>query len=323
MILARLSAETERRFIMNRKILAVVSILLAMAMLFALTGCDTTEEEETTTETTIAIKTPDLPTEQLTKIEDDSSVYFVDAEGNTLDDTTVLDEAGIAAKNARLLEYYNVNANAIKDGKTKAVVTRSESKSIGKQTDAEGNSVDMSENANVNAAIETLKNYMLITADESKTEYTADLKDALPGADYVNNLTAADIESSTCVDGETTRTITLTLKSPVPAEKIEQNFDMENIEDVYAEFDKASDYMTINKEATTLTYTNCVITVVASLETDEILSISYSKGINVDTEVTCAGSLEAVGTLPVHFLYTYTVNYNIDRADPAATAVAE
>lgn len=311
---------------MNRKILAVVAALLAFSMIFALAGCSSNkQEEETTTETTIAKKTPNLPTEQLFTVEDDSSTYYLGAEGETLSETTTLDAAGILAKNTTLLEYYNLNLNAIKDGSTKAVVTRSESKSIGKQSDSEGNSVSMSENDRVNAAIETLKKYMLISAENTSTEYTADLADALPahGEAWVSKLTIDDVESATCVDGDTTRTVTIVLKSPTPQATIENNFDVEDINAVYAEFDKAADYMTINKDATVLTYVNCTVTIVSELETDNVLSVSYSKGINVDTEVTGVGSLESVGTLPVKFLYTYSVNYNIDRADPAAAEAAE
>lgn len=304
---------------MSKKFSAIVAVLLCAAMIFAFAGCGA-EVTDASDETTIKIKTPDLPTEQLYSVDSFGETIYVDAEGNELSETTTLNEAGILAKNTRLLDYYNVNVNALGDGSTTAIVKRSEKKSIGKQTDAEGNSVKMSENAQINAAIDTLKKYMLITAEDKETEYTNELKDALPGTDYVSMLTIDQIENSTCVDGDTTRTITLTLKSPVPEAVIDENFEKEDIDAIYAEFDKAADYMTIDKANTKFEYVNCTIEVVADLETDNIISIKYTKGVNVNTAVTGTGTLESVGTVPVQFLYTYTVSYSIDRTAPEAEA---
>ena len=299
---------------MREKLFAAVSLILVFTMLFAFAGCSFTQQEEETT--TIKKRTSDLPTEQLYKVSGDGVTHYLDAEGNTLETTTVLDEAGLAKKNGRLLDYYNVNVNALADGSTTAVVTRNESKSIGKQTDADGNSIAYSENSYVNAAVDSLKKYMLVTKETETTDYTNELADALPGTDYVSSLTAADVECSSCVDGDTTRTVVLTLKSPVPSSVIDANFDKENIDDIYSEFDKAADYMTIDKAATKLEYVNCVVEIVTDLQTDEVLSIRYTKGVNVNTVVTGKGKLASVGEIPVCFLYTYTVEYSIDRTNP-------
>ena len=299
---------------MNKKIFAAVSLVLVFAMLFAFAGCGTTQETEE--ETTILKRTSDLPTEQLYTVSGDGVTHYLDGEGNTLDNTTVLDKAGTADKNARLLDYYNVNVNALVDGSTTAVVTRNEGKSIGKQTDAEGNSIAYSDNAYVNAAVDSLKKYMLVTRETETTDFTNNLGDALPGAEYVSTLTVNDVESSTCVDSDTTRTVTITLKSPVPQAVIDGNFDKEDIETVYAEFDKAADYMQIDKAATKLEYVNCVVEIVTDIQTDEVLSIKYTKGINVNTVVTGKGKLASVGEVPVCLLYTYTVEYKIDRTNP-------
>jgi hypothetical protein len=302
---------------MFKKIPVAVSLLLVFAMLFSFASCSLTSTEEET-QTTIKKRTSDLPTEQLYVVAGDNQTYFIDAEGNTLSETTTLDDAGVLAKNTRLVDYYNVNVNALVDGTQKAIVSRRDGKSIGKQTDAEGNSVKMSENEQVNAAIDSLKKYMLVTEDYPDTEYTSDLKDVFPGAEYVSTLTAADIESATCVDGDTTRTIVLTLKSPVPKAVIDANFDKENIDDIYAEFEKAKDYMTIEKDKTKFEYVNCKIEIVADLETDNVISLRYTKGVNVNTVIKGEGKLASVGEVPVAFLYTYTVEYSIDRTDPEA-----
>lgn len=311
---------------MNKKLVAVVSLLLAFAMLFALSSCSLTKEEETTTETTIAVKTPGLPTEQLYVVADDGETFYVDAEGSTLDETTTLNEAGLQAKNVKLLEYFNINLNALTNGKTTAVVSREDGKSIGKQTDANGDRVSYcEENSKVAAAIDGLRKKMLKTEDYEATEYTNNFADYLPGADVISTLTVADVKSSTCVEnlpaGE--RTVTIMLKSPAAKELIEKNFDMEDLDAVYAEFDKAANYMTIDKAGTTLTYVNCVVTIVTDITTDEVKTVKYSKGINVDTAITGQGTLADVGNVPVHFLYTYDVKYTIDRTDPNAPVEAE
>ena len=299
---------------MNKKLFALVSLVLVFAMLFAFAGCSIIPETEE--ETTILKRTSDLPTEQLYKVSGDGVTHYLDGEGNEIENTTVLDDAGKAAKNAKLLEYYNVNVNALVDGSTTAVVTRSEGKSIGRQSDAEGSNIAYSENSYVNAAIDSLKKYMLVTKETTSTDYTNDLKDALPGADYVSTLTVSDVESSTCVDGDTTRTVVITLRSPVPEAVVDANFDKEDVDAVYAEFDKASDYMEIDKSATKFEYVNCVVEIVTDLQTDEVLSIRYTKGVNVNTVVTGKGKLASVGEVPVCFLYTYTVEYGIDRNNP-------
>ncbi len=303
---------------MKKKLFALAAVLMALAMILSLAGCSSTGEEETT-ETTIVKKTPDLPTEQLYSVDDKGETFYLDADGSTIADTTILDEKGIADKNQKLFDYFKINSDILTDGSTKATVVRSEKKSIGKQSDEEGNSIKYSENAQVNGAIDGLKKLLLVSADDVTTEYTSELKDAFPGENYVCNLTAADIESSTCVDKETTRVIVLNLKSPVPEEIIKANFDMEDKDAVLAEFDKVADYMTVNKDVK-LSYTGCSIEIETDITTDEILSIKYVKGVNVDAEVIGAGTLAAVGTVPVKFLYTYTVSYSIDRTEPVSAA---
>ena len=58
---------------MNKKILAIISVVLAFTMLFGFAGCSGTTEEEETTTTTINVKTP-LPTDITTSIDEESQV---------------------------------------------------------------------------------------------------------------------------------------------------------------------------------------------------------------------------------------------------------
>ena len=293
---------------MNKKILAAVSMLLVFAFIFAFAGCSSTTEEEETTTTTIFVKTP-LPTDITTSIDEESQVVT---------DTTYTPEQ-LKANTATIFEYFNLHVNEIKG--VKAAVNMSQSKSIGKAKDAEGNDIAMSDNAYINAAISSLDSYMLHN-DGASIEYGEDMVAFMPvkGASYVSALTLEDIESATCVDNENQRTITLTLKSPTLPATIEKAYDMGNVDDVMAEFQKAEKYLTLDKPV--LEYKDCQIIIVANVETDEIHTIKYVKNIDVKTNVTGQGSLADIGTVPVTLRYSNTVEYTIDRTAPATPADA-
>ncbi len=294
---------------MNRKILALISVVLVFSMVLGFAGCSSTgTEEESTTTTTINVKTP-LPTDITTS---------VDEESNVITDTTYSPEA-LAANTATIFEYFNLHVNEVKG--IKAAVEMSQGKSIEKAKDAEGNDLPMSENEYINAAITALDSYMLHT-DGANIEYGEDLAAFLPvkGASYVSAITLDEVESATCVDNELIRTITVNLKSPTLPATIEKAYDMGNVDEVLAEFQKAEKYLTVAQP--TLTYKDCQIIITANVETDEVLSIEYVKNIDVATEVTGAGSLADIGTVPVTFRYRNTVKYSIDRTNPAETTAA-
>lgn len=294
---------------MNRKILALISVVLVFSMVLGFAGCSSTgTEEESTTTTTINVKTP-LPTDITTS---------VDEESNVITDTTYSPEA-LAANTATIFEYFNLHVNEVKGAK--AAVEMSQGKSIEKAKDAEGNDLPMSENEYVNAAITALDSYMFHT-DGANIEYGEDLAAFLPvkGASYVSAITLDEVESATCVDNELIRTITVNLKSPTLPATIEKAYDMGNVDDVLAEFKKAEKYMTVAQP--TLEYKDCQIIITANVETDEVLSIEYVKNIDVKTAVTGTGSLADMGTVPVTFRYRNTVTYSIDRTNPAETTAA-
>ncbi len=293
---------------MNKKILAAVSMLLVFAFVFSFAGCSSTGEEETTTTTTIFVKTP-LPTDITTSIDEESQV---------ITDTTYTPDQ-LKANTATIFEYFNLHVNEIKG--VKAAVNMSQNKSIGKAKDAEGNDIPMSDNAYINAAITSLDSYMLHN-DGAELAYGEDMVAFMPvkGASYVSALTLEDIESATCVDNETQRTITLTLKSPTLPATIEKAYDMGNVDEVMAEFQKAEKYLTVDKPV--LEYKDCQIIIVANVETDEVHTIKYVKNIDVKTNVTGQGSLADIGTVPVTLRYSNTVEYTIDRTAPATPADA-
>ncbi len=294
---------------MKKTISAIISIVLVFSLIFAFAGCSSTQEEETTT-TTINVKTP-LPTDITTSVDEESQV---------ITDTTYSPEA-LAANTATIFEYFNLHVNELKG--VKAKVEMGQDKSIGKVKDAEGNDVAMSENDYVNAAITSLDSYMLHN-DGATAEYGEDLVPFLPvkGAAYVSAITLDEVESATCVDDGTQRTITVTLKNTpnLPA-TLEKAYDMGNVEDVMTEFKKADKYLAVADP--TLTYKDCQIIIIANVETDEVHTIKYVKNIDVATEVTGQGSIADMGTVPVQFRYSNTVTYTLDRTAPETSAAAE
>ena len=293
---------------MSKKLMAAISMILVFSFLFVFAGCDSTGGEEETT-TTINVKTP-LPTDITTSVDEESQVVT---------DTTYSPEA-LAANTATIFEYFNLHVNELKG--VKAKVDMSQDKSIGKVKDAEGNDLAMSENDYVNAAITSLDSYMLHN-DGATAEYGDDLVPFLPvkGAAYVSAITLDEVESATCVDDGTQRTITVTLKNTpnLPA-TLEKAYDMGNVADVMTEFKKADKYLSVADP--TLTYKDCQIIIIANVETDEVHTVKYVKNIDVATEVTGLGSIEAMGTVPVQFRYSNTVPYTLDRTVPE-TAAAE
>lgn len=290
---------------MNKKILAAISVVLVFSFLFGFAGCSSTGGEEETTTTTINVKTP-LPTDITTSVDEESQV---------ITDTTYSPEA-LAANTVTIFDYFNLHVNEVKGAK--AAVEMSQSKSIGKAKDAEGNDVPMSDNEYLNAAITTLDSYMLHT-DGASIKYGEDLAAFIPvkGESYVSAITLDEVESATCVDNETVRTITVNLKSSALPATLEKAYDMGNVDEVLAEFEKAEKYMTVAQP--TLTYKDCRIIITANIETDEVLSIEYVKNIDVATEVTGTGSLADMGTVPVTFRYSNSVKYTLDRTNPAET----
>lgn len=304
---------------MKKRILAFVSILLVFSFAFSLAGCSLAGEEETTT--TVTAKSP-LPTEP-------TSSY--DENRNIVTDTSYSPED--ALKNtAEIAEYAFNLMNAFKASPVPAKVEMGQDKSIGKATiineNGEEESVAMSDNAIVNAAIESLKKKMLDNAEEGATlEYADSKKEGafneflpLAGSENVVALTADDLEIATCIDEGESRVITINIKNddtPSAMEaRIAKAYDKEDLDQILAEFDKTSAYLKVATPE--LTYKNCQIILRIDNQTDQITEIQYIKSIDVKTEVTGEGSMADIGTVPVIFNYTCRTTYKFDYTDPDA-----
>lgn len=318
---------------MSKKILAIISVILAFAMLFGFAGCQSEEEEETT----YAVKTP-LPIENRTEIDDAGVAQTLptytpeEAKNNTV---TIFDY---------LTKDTAEDPSPINELRTaKAAVAISLSKGITKAKDENDEDIPYSENDTLNASIKTLSNYMLITGPteevenptcyvgmdktgqivvfDGETEYNEVPLDKVLPIDALASLTIEDVESVICVDEGTLRTVTVTLKDTTAPEMVEkiynQGLKQEDIKTaVLAELATAEDFMTVVKDPT-ITYDNCQLIITINREDDTITAVEYVKRANIETAVTGAGTLEGLKETPVTFCYESFLKYELDRVDPA------
>lgn len=282
---------------MKNKILSLLSLALVFALIFSFAGCSIGETEEETTTVAPTAATP-LPTDITTSY---------DEESNVVTDTTYSQEK-LDANTATIFEYFNLHVNELKSG-DKAVKMSYNTK-LGKSTDENGNSVAYSENAYINSAISLLKNKMLPKGSQELAEGES-INDFMPvkGENFVSALTLEEVDKATCVDKDTSRVITVDLKSPTMPETIEKAFNRGSVEDVLGEFKKADKYLTVGTPI--VTYKDCQIIIKADNQTDEISEIQYVKNMDVLVYVTGEGNLESIGTVPMRFALTENVTYSI------------
>ena len=312
---------------MNKKLLAIISIVLVFSMMFAFAGCTPEDDGEVTT--TYKAKTP-LPIDITTSMNDNGETFTM----------TEYTPEQLEANSDEIFAYFIAQSEELKTAK--AAVKISLSKGITKSKDANDEDIPYSDNDTLNSAIGTLSNYMLITgpsSDEGATGYVGTEKGQVVVYDsetdygevpagkvlpieHLASLTRAEVESATCKDDGPLRTITITLKDGSLPETVEKVYVMGDKEAVMAELATASDFMKVSKDPV-LTYDNCQMIVTVNLETDEITAIEYIKRINVSTAVVGAGTLAGLAETPVNFCYESFLKYELDRVDPNAPVAAE
>ena len=287
---------------MSRKLIALTAVLLTFALLFGFAGCSLIPEGEEETTTTVNVKTP-LPTD-VTSSKDEN--------GNIITDTDYSPEA-LAKNTATIFEYFNKVINEVK-GK-KAAVHRSDRYSLEKATDKEGNRLPYSENKYIDAAFDGYRNYMDKDYD-SDIAYGEDLAKYIPvpGKKLVSTLTAEEIESATCVDDGTVRTITVTLKEPVSSSSVRKAFEIGDLKGTMSEVRKIDKYLEVGDPE--YEYTHCSITIKVNIETDEVTEIKYEKSADVTAEVTGKGTLESVGTSDLTFRFNACETFTFDYTNP-------
>lgn len=102
-----------------------------------------------------------------------------------------------------------------------------------------------------------------------------------------------------------TRVITITLKND--EQSVKNAFSLGGKQEILDELKKAKDYFTL--EDYSVSYNGCTIKATFNAVTDNILSATYDKVMDIETEVTGVGSLEHIGTQQVSFECTRWVDY--------------
>lgn len=313
---------------MNKKILAVISVVLTLTMLFGFAGCQSEEEQ-----VTYAVKTP-LSIENRTEIDDAGAVLTLptyspeDAEINTTD----------------IFAYIQAQLPELKTAK--AGVKIGLSKGIVKAKNEKDEDIPYSDNETLNGAVNTFSKNMLITGptteDNEGKGYVgmdktgqivvfngesgyakAPLNKVIP-FEHLETLTRENVEKAICVDEGPLRTITITLKDALPPEMVQniynQGVEQKTIKEaVLAELAKAKDFMKVVDTADEIgvSYNNCQLVITINLETDEITAIEYIKRADITTNVIGQGTLAGMKETPVTFCLESFLKYEIDRNDPA------
>lgn len=312
---------------MNKKILAVISVILTLTMLFGFAGCQSEEEEQVT----YAVKTP-LSIENRTEIDEAGAAHTLptyspeEAEVNTTD---------IFAYIQTILPELKTAEAGVKIGLSKGIV---------KAKNEKDEDIPYSDNDTLNASVNTLSKYMLITGptEENKdggyvgmdktgqlvvfngeSEYGKAPLDKVIPFEHLASLTRENVEKAICVDEGPLRTVTITLKDAFPPEMVQNVYNQGIAQNdikaaVLAELAAADDFMKVSDpENIGVSYDNCQLVITINLETDEITAIEYIKRANISTEVVGVGTMAGLKETPINFCYESFLKYEIDRNNPA------
>lgn len=170
------------------------------------------------------------------------------------------------------------------------------------------------ENAELKAAIPTIKKYMLNTKADN-AELGDDLTDIFPikGQSWASKLTVNDVRYANCLEALKTYEITIRLADEKDASPLTSShgkaYDIVDKAEILKEFEKAADYLKV--DSLDLTYTGSFIKCSVDRATDEVLSVTYYLNVNAVSTVTGTGTLKDMGTVPLNLRYDSTITYNV------------
>lgn len=229
------------------------------------------------------------------------------SDGETTEVTTteppVISKTAQPTTSVEALAYFNRVMDAVKTGKPAVAVKVS--KNI---HDIE------SDNANLKAAIPTIKKYMLDTKADGAA-FGDDLTGTFPvkGESWSSKLDVNDIRYANCLEALKTYEITIRLKDEKDALPLTSShgkaFDLTEKASILKEFEKAADYIKIDSLA--LNYTGSFIKCSVDRATDQVLSVTYYLNVNAVSTVTGTGSLVDMGTVSLNLRYDSTITYDL------------
>lgn len=295
---------------MKSKTIKILALLLTACVFLGVSACNSTGDEETTTEaTTVASATP-LMTEKAEVL-----AYFNGLMASIKNGTAVL----------RYSSEYNPNGFECENETFKAALP-----TIVKL-------MKDGFNADLGAEVpygDPISDYIPVKNGATALFLTeADIVDIAINAEAFSRQAeeeskAADDESYTAEEinvDEDVRKITITLAEAVDPAAGEGLFgSIFNIPDrakIAAEMEKASEYMTYDGTYSAK-YTGCTIYMEIDRTTDKVIKVEFNRNIEVTTTVTGVGTLSSMGTTELKFVVNGTDRYEFDWNDPNATTVA-
>ncbi|MBR6619497.1 MAG: hypothetical protein IKK85_04065 [Clostridia bacterium] len=297
---------------MKSKTIKILALLLTACVFLGVTSCSggSGGEEETTEATTIASATP-LMTEKAEVLAYFNSVMAAAKAGKAaVKYSSNYDPNGFECENATFKAALPTITKLMKDGFNA---------DLGAEA-AYGDSL---------ADIVPVKGGAALALTEADIVDIAINPEAFSKLAEEESKLANDSEYSTesaIIVDEDVRKITITLADEADPQAGAGLFGrIYNIPDramIAEEMAKASDYMTYDGTYSAK-YTGCSIYMEIDRTTDKVIKVEFHRNIEVDVTVTGVGTLEALGTTPLHFVVNGADVYEFDWNEPTTVAEAE
>lgn len=270
---------------MKKRLYKLLTAVLALSLIFSLAACSTTTDE-----TTVATTEP-----------------------------PVISKTAQPATSAAAIAYFNTVMNAVKTGMPEGKAGNLVKPAVSPDVSKNISNIEC-ENESLKAVIPTIKKYMLNTDAESADYNSEDLTKIFPvkGQSWSSMLTSGDVRYATCLETLKTYEITIRFKDEKePAQLVSslgKAFDIADKASILKEFEKASEYITVDK--LDLGYTGCYISCSVDRATDQVLSVTYKLYVDAVSSVTGTGTLKDMGTVPLSLRYESSVTYTLNWAAP-------
>ncbi len=277
---------------MKRRIRRFLAVVLAIMVLFGISGCDLidnlTKEPETT--------------------------------------TTAPNKTELSNDSATLVNYYNAildYAESIKPGiSISRALDVKDIKFMKEGQEDSGKEYDVLNTAMTQAVKKILSEKKDFEFDPSSAVYNGEFEKIYydVSIDDISSIPEAKIET----EGDKYK-VTLNIADlatyPAPAgSTIAKLFKMLDIEKILAEFDKTKTYLLVGeKDDIKIAYKECTIYFEANRVEDKVMNITLTKNAFVTAPMTGVGSLEKYGNVLMNFKLVDTTKYTFDWVDPNAT----
>lgn len=281
---------------MKKRIISILLSLIIAASMFALAGCNSEKvTDETTTQPTETVKSPETTSDSA--LENEAQTSAAASENETAEESTT--EAEINAEEMtteEIVELFNSSANKIKTNAVK-VVKNYEKRNLDEEE------LDMPKV--LESAAETMIPVFMKDDTEpiiyaTREEITDNF--LVPNQSYVSRMKASDVAEATCKDNGKEYIVSIRIKNennPVPGSGVGAVFDVIEANEVA---EKASFI-----EKFTTEYYNCTVRARIDKETGNIVWANYTTPLVLNITVNMFGTHDISAGLT--FEKDYTITY--------------